>query len=246
MAIVGSSGGGASPFLGFKPNDIAGLVMHFDARVFSSFTLTPVTDKIQQWDDLSGNGHHAVQALTSKQPKYLPGGFNARPAAVGDGGHFLNTNFILPDSYAGTVFCVWRTAPSYASGQDGPYGVLRSDERFYIYTNTVPEVVWGCGDGASQSSAPPVSSLLYTTQIIGAGKQNCWQNGVQKVTDDSHTFTTPISKFYLFAVNVNLSAARHLDGSIAEFIMYDNVLSDGDRLMIENNLRIKWGDLEAA
>lgn len=242
MGIVGSIGGVASPFLGFNPQDFSGLVMHFDSLVFSSFTLAggPGT-KISQWDDLSGNGHHAVQALVARQPVYMATIFNGKPACSGNGTHFLNTGFILPDGYEGSAFCAWRTPPIY-SGQDGPYGVLRSNERFYVYTNDAPDVVWGAGNGGDTSAAPSNNSFLYTSQLIDSN-QNCWQNNVQKVTNQGHTFTTPIEEFYINALNVNGSDARHLQGPVAEFFLYDRVVTEAERFTAVEYMRLRWGDL---
>ena len=244
MAIVGKTGGGPSTgFLGFKPSDILGMVMHFDASVFSSLTLTPITDAVQQWDDLSGNGHHAVQGNVVRQPAYNPIGFNGLPS-LDCNVDFMNTGFILPANYSGTAFCVWRTAPVY-NDDFGPYGALRSNERYYMYTNSSSNMVVGYGSGGFSYTAPPVNSLIQTTHLIDdtAGHQNLYQTGVQKVTDDPRTTTTPIEEFYLFAVDVNGNAARFLNGTVAEFILYDNVISNEERLSLEGNLKIKWGDL---
>lgn len=52
----------------FSPMSLGSLVTWLDASDLS--TITEALGKVSQWDDKSGNGHHATQAVAASQPDY--------------------------------------------------------------------------------------------------------------------------------------------------------------------------------
>jgi hypothetical protein len=89
--------GGAAAGGGFSPADFgADLVAWYDAQDSGSLTLSG--SSVTQWDDLSGNGEHLVQATGSQQPTYGATSFNTSyPGISFDGGDGLTCS-----SFAGT------------------------------------------------------------------------------------------------------------------------------------------------
>jgi hypothetical protein len=83
----GQSGeaGGATPLTIFGSD----LILWFNAKqgVFSDAGVTPAVDAgtVQQWNDLSGNGYHLVQATGANRPLYDVDGLNNLPALVAGG-----------------------------------------------------------------------------------------------------------------------------------------------------------------
>ena len=73
----------------WTPAKLSGLKLWLDAGhgVFSDAGTTPVAadDPVQQWNDLSGNGNHVVQATIGLQPLYKVNIVNGKPVIRFDG-----------------------------------------------------------------------------------------------------------------------------------------------------------------
>jgi hypothetical protein len=72
--------------------ELAGLQAYYDALTASSLTYTAATGLTSQWSDLSGLGHHLLQATGANQPIYLPwSGTNYVWFPGGSAGNYLST-----------------------------------------------------------------------------------------------------------------------------------------------------------
>jgi hypothetical protein len=95
----------------FSPGDLADLEGWWDADEITGLS---DTDPVAQWDDLSGNGRHMVQATSGKQPTFRTGILNGRPGVRFDN-DFLRRSTWPSNAVPNTVVVVARANTSIAS-----------------------------------------------------------------------------------------------------------------------------------
>lgn len=135
----------AAPPAAWTPADLgARLAFWHDA----SMGVTLEGGGVAQWDDLSGKGRHATQAVTSGRPTVDATGINGMPALAFDGSNDgLATVAPWAGSTARSVFAVWRAIGT------GPY-----------------QVYW-CGDNTPTSDRFVLSSANTSDPRLLVGSQ---------------------------------------------------------------------------
>lgn len=108
---------------------------------------------VKRWQDLSGNGNHAVQATIAKQPLYILNAQNGLPVVRFDGvDDYLRATFTLDQPHTRFATILNRSA------QDGNHvlidGANDDDAYFYITAADTPSIHAGAllsssGDGAA-------------------------------------------------------------------------------------------------
>lgn len=210
------------------------LVLWLDAADTSSMTLD-AAGNIIQWNDRSGNDHHAVQNTDNNRPEYVANGLNGLNtiSLETDGGYdwmSVSGNFAI-----GTFFAVFNadstdgTFVTSGTGDFQSFFVSRTDPTNYSMINV------------SQASAWPYR--LSATH----GTANIKLNGVV-----NREFN-PLSEFKVFS-NVGASVSipkdsweisnfwgNNWEGDIAEIICFDSLLSSEEIIKIETYLSKKWG-----
>lgn len=229
--------GGSVP--AFTPKSIAGLALWLDAS--DATTITQVANAVSQWRDKSGNNNHGNQATGTAQPLVQ--------AAAQNG---LNTlGFTSAASKALTLTTPIATLPGFTFavvGQkpagggtnrlnplsgDGSinYGLLHfSDNNFYstsgvnnrLATNspvalTAYASLIMANAGAVVGSTLLVNGIAQVLGLNGVGTGTNWTS----IGGNGNTFFT--------------------DGSIAEIILYNSVLSAAQLTQLYTYLKTKWG-----
>jgi hypothetical protein len=90
-----------------KPEDISGRQLHLEARAITGLA---DGDAVGSWEDLSGNGRHAVQATAGSKPIYKTGILNGTPVVRCDGvNDWMATTYA--DREIQTLLIVVKSAP---------------------------------------------------------------------------------------------------------------------------------------
>lgn len=115
---------------------ISNCVLHLDAQAGACVDggTTPCADgeTVQQWNDISGAGHHATQATEGKRPTYRATELNGLPAIVFTGANDMATDSLLDATYntAVTLFYIGEmtgTGQRWAVGESGGELALAED-----------------------------------------------------------------------------------------------------------------------
>lgn len=223
-------GAAAAPF---SPDDIAGIQLWLDAS--DSATITIATG-VSQWDDKSGNSRHASQATGSKQPTVNTAAQNGldtiRFTSANSQEMALAGTDISVDSAYTIAFVGQRAGPSGtneiallgAAGSRGLWWNSGTDLTVYNSTNYAQAAI------ASTVYNSIICTLTGSTGAI-------YLNGTLQ--------TTNIGAFSLAAVWDTLGHIAqngiYTNADIAEVIVYDTVLSSGDRTSVQDYLKAKWG-----
>jgi len=185
-----------------------------------------VTGALQTWKDKSGNNNHAEQLDSAKQPSVVSGGLNGKSIVSFDG---TDDNLLFSKiSNIKTVFWVLKEKNQTSDGSNLHF--LLGDDGNYDFHRG--------------------SGTLWDATYAADGIKN-GATRVDRVAFDGLTADIPANKYVLISLvaSADLTASqitmdrdigRMWDGGIAEIIIYNHSLSDGDRNTVENYLYNKW------
>jgi hypothetical protein len=202
---------------------ISGLSLWLDA---SSITNVVHNNQISAWQDLSGNNRHAT---STNWPTFISNSINGKPVLRFSTAQNILVNHNFPAPY--TVFYVAKQT---------------SGARERVLTSNVNNWLLGWWDGAkrqayyegwvSSSGTPPADDNVYLYTGLGSGSQSFLYENGNLVFNNSNGLGGPNG----LAIN----AGAFLEVStcdVAEIIVYNQVLSTTNRVLVENYLKCKWG-----
>jgi hypothetical protein len=239
-ATTGTSGTGGTAGTGIP---MASMVAWYKADA----GITSVGSHITQWDDQSGNAHH-LYSSGDNRPRYGDiqlNSINVPNTVTGwasDSPRKMVTTTQLPDvGPTGTVFIV---------------GAQYVGEGFYNYfldTNNLDGILVARNSGNQEiagsidnSNNPPYVSVaaatdatFYTIRLTGDGTNSKVVLNNTVVGTDFPQSGGPTSAVLTIFNGTN--SGRSGKKSIAEIIIYSDLLSNLDILAVESYLRTKWG-----
>jgi len=202
------------------------LKLWLDSGDSTTFTYG-TSNKISQWDDKSGNGNNLSQPTSVYQPSYVNDAINNLPGIMFDGtDDNLTTSFV--DINNSTIIIVYKLSsiapPFYLF--DG----INELERHALWN-------FGMFSGSGSYNAPvwDLSPQIITASFNGANSV-LYYGGVQ--IGPNNTGSNILSGITLGA---RVGAIEALEGYIGEFIVYNRVLDNNERQIIERYLSKKWG-----
>jgi len=214
---------------------ISGLVTHLDASTITASN----GDAIAQWDDASGLNNHATATGTS-QPTYnaSSSSFNNKPTLGFDGvdDWMEIANAVTIDNF--TVFIIGKyndtTADHYMlSGYDAGLG---GDNRFRVATFSWSDN-WIFRAGATNYTGDALQIKDDQTHVFVMNSvSDAWVDDVKAFGDINGSTNTPNIRMGAYQNGTN----GFLDGEIAEFILYDKVLTDNEVTSVYSYLQSKY------
>lgn len=223
---------------GFSPTDIAGLLRWYEADVLGLSDGTAVSS----WTDQSANADHAVQATSTLQPIYKVGVANGHDAIRFDGSNDYMTFAELFDSSAavGHIFIV---SSPIATGRQGLLGNrVGGDSGWQIEHNPDSSGILYYHTGYSGTSSFAITHGLNVLEVQRSGLNV--QFGANGSLSTNYTITGyGVSSANVTRIGVSADGAgleHYLTGDIAEIVIYDHVLSAGDRTSVLNYLTAKY------
>lgn len=238
----GSEGGAVA----FSPTDISGLLKwHNDTSLFwqDSARTTPVTannDPIGSWDDLSGNGRHAIQATAGLRPLYKTGAQNGRVGVLYDGVDDVLTTAAV--SYgAFTMFAAIKMTTANmlfghntAGDEDYQYRNGSSIEVNRSATKSAANVDAGAGwmDGTY--------IIVHRFDGTHAGHSVRRNGAALAVTDVSAGNPGTGASSGTLAIGARSDGSLTSAGHVLEIGFYDASLSAGNTTSIETYLNSRW------
>jgi hypothetical protein len=244
----------------YNPNTslpVSGAALWLDASqqntIFTDAGTTPVTtsgQSIYQWNDLSGNNRHAIQATSGNRPTWVPpaSGQNGLGAISFNGSSsFFDTSMSLNGLSSFSIFLVAKSATS-----GGWQSALRQQsgfQGFFVMPWTSnggavsPRIILGYDGGTTTPNTVALTNGAFNliSFIRNSGVSNVANvNGVLSSTRSANTAS--------LSESVNLSIGRYpqpvaeyFSGSIAEIVIFNRALSPSETSSVESYLKTKWG-----
>lgn len=234
LGILEVRSNAASPITWFKADSLSGL--NNGATV-------------QTWADSSGNGRDATQSSGGQRPTY---GTDASGRSFVHFNGAKNTwlTFSRPVQDDFTITCVFRSTQGIGSGNlfyqgaglvNGECGGVVDDFGTCLFANGSVCAGTGNPDVALNSAAgfnDGYFHVLTFTRTRSSGLLALYMDGVLvgTMTGGTTSLTTPA----ILALGAQQTAINFFDGDIAEVQIYASVLSDSERLAMENGLVQKF------
>ncbi len=205
----------------------AGLSYRLDASEASS--LTRSGDNVTDWADATGNGVTFSQGTASQQPVYEASAINGLPAIrFGD---LASTRLVANQvKTVQTVFIACRM--TYADGVNGIWGHAGNDKGIRARSLTQ----WLDTSSGANVDDFTWQGQMYINGAAGTSFTALQPHVLTAVAAASTPWTTAIGDYWGSA-QYN---TRYFHGEIGEVLVYDRVLSAGERQAVEAYLSHKW------
>lgn len=201
--------------------------------------------KVSTWLDSSGNGNHAAQSTTARQPLFVKNQINGYPVVnfTQASTQYLQYSFTpLLSSDFTLVMVDYRPSgsinTSYALGNNNLAGNASSTLQLGYSTSSVLRFRFGSPattlDGTAGTANQYNITIARLEQAVG---RNEYVNGSSA---GSNTTTTAITAGDIGYIGRG-DTGGYLQGSLAEVIVFSGALSTGDREKVEGYLAEKYG-----
>lgn len=222
-------------------------------NTFTDAGSTSATDgqSIQQWNDQSGNAHHATETTGSEQPTLETNEVNGFSVVDFDGSteRILSTGLTTNDE--ATVFTVFQldaftSNPNDGIIQAGPTGTGFStsggNKTIGMWVATSDGDIWGRGveSGGTQRNITQVTSLstgqyYAITQDYDGSDINQYVNGA---TAGTVSYDGTLQSWTDFGVG--RQGSETMDGKVAEVIAFKASANLAQRIIVQNYLASKY------
>lgn len=248
--LIGSMGpGGVGGTDGTSP-----LVLWLDAGrdVYSDAGVTASTDGgiIQQWNDQSGSGNHAIQTTGANQPQMDgtdPAINNAASVEFSIAGStYMDMNSLTLDP-ATTSYSITGALNCSCSGNNDKIILQQNDgtgtgRSHFLYAESNDRFASDLGgsSGTSTTSDTKGNWTIYSTAFDFNGGSSTTISFHKTGTADGGRTVTPESSDGPWRLGAGKSATNFFDGPISEVAVFSQDLNDVQRILIENYLSAKY------
>lgn len=211
---------------GFSPESITGLKLWLKADALALSD----NDAVASWTDSSGLGNHAVQATEAKKPTFKTAIQNGKPVIRFDG---TDDHVACPAITAASGL----TCLVVAKVNSGIFPML------FVASNANLELRGNAGGTAMQLLTNGVTTIagdadgvwaVYSFANNGSNLSEFWTNGTSHgTTANSSALGTPV-------IGDRIAGGQPMNGDVAEVILYNSLLSVGNRQSVEAYLKAKW------
>jgi hypothetical protein len=236
---------------------VSGAALWLDASqqntIFSDAGTTPVTtsgQSIYQWNDLSGNNRHAVQATSGNRPTWVP------PASGQNGlgvvGFNGATTFLSIADTAGLQFGTGDFTLFFAGvNSDVSRGSAYANTfiskgytniEFYQYQGLIQGYIGGTSNSPTTGSGTVSNNSSYVAHMIrSSGSTYVAANNV------SGTPVTNTANANGSGTNINIGSRSPFNttltylGSMYEILAFNRALSPTEITSVQSYLKTKWG-----
>ena len=201
-----------------------------------SSTITESGGKVSQWNDKSGNGHHATQSTTDNQPTTNSRQQSGLNVIDFDGNDLVRNSSFDINTTDLTVFSVRKWDTNVSGDRVWTIHNLPNEDQ-----GKLNEAGFGIGYRSPTDRYATYSANLNLELLSFAtndtNSQKIWVNGLFETEN-----TGAITPFTSNAITIGADAAGNsFDGMVAEVIIVESSMSDNDRKKIEGYLAHKWG-----
>lgn len=219
---------------------VSGAALWLDGSVQTSlFTDAGTTgvssngDLIYQWNDLSGNNRHSIQATSGSRPTWVAPAFgkNGLGVVAFNGSQWVGLAYAITGNF--TLFVVFKNNDT----ANGSVIIGKSSgSSNYIFVSSISRIEMNGGSTQQANDARTNGTQWDHSTFKYDGANVTSYSGTSSGTSkavSSGVFTPDRIGYYS-------TSSFALDGNIAEVIIYPTALNDTDRATVRNYLSSKW------
>lgn len=227
---------------GWTPADLTGLVAWYDPNDLATVwqdaagtTPGAVGQPVGRIDDKSGNGYNATQSTA-----------DARPTLVDSGSGFLEMDgdgvddglAMLTGATADRTVAIVMHSDVSAVG----VGIGADSNNMVRYISSGTGVYWNIRSSDPQQNYTLTRALALDTRAICIGRGDASELNFE-INGSAATPLTPNSApvSSTWSSLMNRAGTQHLNGAIAEVVIYDNSISDDDLILLRDYLATNNG-----
>lgn len=216
------------------------------------FGITAGADGVSEWLDQSSRRSDFSQALPASRPALMTSGLNGLPVIAFDGDKLESTNYLRADFSKGVTFTavVRRDMPGF---EDTLFDMViaggpSDSENIYLSQAGADNDLWfGCTE--MQPNVTISSAGLYTPNVphlvtirSAPGSLLFHFDGDDALPDPNEAPTLPVTEALSVVLGANIAAqdTRYHHGILAEVVLYERALDDGELAAVEQYLKSKW------
>lgn len=216
------------------PTDLPGCVLWLDASDVSSLTMDG-SNNVSQWNDKSGANNHATQATGSKKPVYTANYSGGRAGLVSvranDTSMSLNgaTGLVLSGACSIFIVCTQSSAASSYVFSDN----INGEALLSAYSSKAFEWYGTATERYTMATTAPAGWHLF------ASVKNTLRV-ILRYNGNAIVSTAPLVAVTTLKVIFNaVATGAAMSGGIAEMIVFNRALTDGETLRVERYLAQK-------
>ncbi|MDB2414011.1 LamG domain-containing protein, partial [Flavobacteriaceae bacterium] len=191
---------------------------------------------VSQWNDKSGNGHHATQSTTDNQPTTNSRQQSGLNVIDFDGNDLIRNSSFDINTTELTVFSVRKWDTNVSGDRVWTIHNL-SNESLGKLNEAGTKIGYRSPTNSAASYSANLNLELLSFATNGTNSQKIWVNGLFETEN-----TGAVTPFTSNAITIGSDAAGNsFDGMVAEVIIVESSVSDNDRQKIEGYLAHKWG-----
>ncbi|MGB2327172.1 MAG: hypothetical protein ACPH3L_05250, partial [Flavobacteriaceae bacterium] len=189
---------------------------------------------VSQWNDKSGNEHHATQSTESLKPISGTATINGNNALKFDGTDDRLENSSLTTGQPFSIFAVIKDDISSGSFRTWWSGDSGGNRSFLQNNNGNNRSMWA--DSYLYNGSSTTNNEIWTAEFNGSSSV-LYVDGTPGTT--GNVGNNSINGFWIGEENG--SSYPNWNGLIGEILIFDAILSEADRQKIEGYLAHKWG-----
>jgi len=205
------------------------------------------SNRLSQWNDISGNGRNFTQATGSNQPQYATGLINGQAGVNFDGattGKYMAHTLASQLTGVVEIFMVARmlTAPS---AYPYYYGGISNVNRLihYWYSNEYRLVTTDAGGTAfpivKTPQTMPTGFQFINSTYDGASSE--YREGGTLISSSIALRSAIVDGFTLGSSHGNTDTIARMNGTFCEFAVFNYKLSPTQRTEVNNYFKAKYG-----
>lgn len=223
-------GGAAPPVDTISPDDIAGLSAWWKADFIAGLS---DGDAVGTWEDAHTTNKDQTQATAANKPTYKTAILNGLPVVRFDATNDGMTSTLA--AFAGGALENFTIAAVYncSSAASASRRAIQGSDNWLFGPYAAQHKVYSGGF----IGGPAVVANAFVTHVVtqSSTTTTSYVDGASQGTNGSPGYPNNI------CLGASGGFAEPLSGDIAEVVVYDSVLSAGDRGDLELYLSVKWG-----
>ncbi|HIO72081.1 MAG TPA: PKD domain-containing protein, partial [Flavobacteriales bacterium] len=214
-----------------------------------------ISNNVSLWSDQSVNGNDAQQLTGSMQPVFVDSVIHTKPVLRFDGGDDVLEGGVIAglDSSSFTLYIVSSGATQAVDDFANIFSINHFTDGFWfsrraalseqlirVYNNySFPSGALSTDSNSFPNSGYPPTIFTYTKDLDAVSV--LYGNGTLTTTSTDPALNSAfVNSSYVIGDVGSVGISTAIQGDIAEIILYDSLLSDSSRVMVEQYLRYKY------